>query len=55
MQTPINSESDCNGVKYSGARDNEVRFGEIGQGNEVRREENRKKQTSKTHNKRDKF
>ena len=43
MQRPISNESGCNEMKYSGARDNEVRFGEIRQEDEVRRGENKKK------------
>jgi hypothetical protein len=47
MQGPINSKSGCNGVKHSGARDDEMRFGKMRQENEMRREKIRKKQASK--------
>jgi hypothetical protein len=43
MQKPISSESSCNEIKYSEARDNKVRFSEVKYKNKVRREENREK------------
>jgi hypothetical protein len=55
MRVPNNSESDCNEVKYSKARDGEVRFDKVRQGNKIRRGEIRKKQVSKMYNRRDKL
>jgi hypothetical protein len=43
MQGLINSELDCNEVKHSRIRNDEVRFGKIRQENKVRREEIKKK------------
>jgi hypothetical protein len=54
MQGPINSKSDCNGMKYSEAKNDKVRFGEVRQENEMRREEIRKGRP-REYNRRDKF
>jgi hypothetical protein len=55
MRVPNNNESGCNRVKYSKARDGEIRFGKVRQRNKVRRGEIRKKQVFKMYNRRDKF